>query len=96
MRDKSIRKVGVWILCAVVIGCLGYSTLVLSARPAYADTVCEPEDCTLVRQQIGPAVCQQYQGFRSAACPAGPSMPDTFIVFCNDGQQHLIGSCSTF
>lgn len=95
MRDKLIGKASVWILCAIVMGgCLGYSTLVLSARPAYADTVCEPEDCTLVRQQIAPDFCATDQGVRNVVCPLSNN-PDLFIVVCNDGQQ-FTGDCSGF
>jgi hypothetical protein len=97
MRDKLIRKASVWVLCAVVVGCLGYSMLVLTARPAYGGTVCEPEDCTLVTQQIGPGFCavEGRGGFRGAVCPDNPNYPDVFIVYCRNGEM-LQGDCSTF
>jgi hypothetical protein len=95
MKDKLLRRASVWISCAVVVGCLGYSTLVLSAKPAYADTVCEPEDCDYVWQTIGPAVCAPHGGVNDVFCPLDPSLPDSFSIFCNDGY-NTHGDCSGF
>jgi hypothetical protein len=43
MKDRVNRRVAMWILCAFVVGGLGYSTLVLSARPVYASS-CDCSD----------------------------------------------------
>jgi hypothetical protein len=95
MRDKLIRKASVWISCAVVMGCFGYSTLVLSAKPAYASgPICEPEDCTLLSQGGGAAMCVNHHGFQFDICPI-KNFPDSFLVRCNDGFE-IVGNCSTF
>jgi hypothetical protein len=96
MRDKVIRKACVWISSAVVMGCLGYSTLVLSAKDAYASgPTCEPEDCTIVRQEYAPGFCAINGGVRQVVCPDLPYFPDVYIIICNNGQK-LESDCSGF
>jgi hypothetical protein len=95
MRDKLIRKVTIWMSCAVVIGSLGYSTLVLSAKPAYADTVCEPEDCTYLTQTVAPSICSTHRGVQVVLCPFSQTSPDAWQIRCNDTYV-LNGNCSGF
>jgi hypothetical protein len=94
MRNKFARKVSMWIFAVAVIAGLGYSALVLAARPAYADTVCEPEDCTIVRQQIAQPFCSDRGGVKYVICP-DPGSPDLWFVFCEDGTE-INGNCSSF
>ena len=95
MRDKMIRKAFMWMFCTVVISGLGYSALVLSAKPAYADTVCEPEDCTYVEQFISPRLCRNDGGVCFVTCPFNSTYPNDYAVYCNDYYSEL-DNCTNF
>jgi hypothetical protein len=87
MRDKVIRKPSVWILCAVVVGGLAYSTIGLSVPPAHAQSsVCEPDDCTLAQNTLAPQVCHSRGGVRTVFCPLSSTPPgnNEWEVICND------------
>jgi hypothetical protein len=89
-----MKKVGLWVLIAVVTAGLGYSMAVISAPPAYADTVCEPEDCVIVGH-IAKSVCLSHAGVNFVSCPENASLPNNYLIFCNDG--YGTGSdCSNF
>jgi hypothetical protein len=85
MKSEAIRKGSVWVLCLFVLGGLVYSIGVLTAQPAYADSVCEPEDCAQLAQYILPAVCQSHRGVEEVLCPDSPTYPNNFSFVCNDG-----------
>ncbi len=92
MKNKVIRRAGLWMFCTVVLAGLGYATAVLSAEPAYASgPVCEAEDCTLVRQLVT-NICQTRGGILLFSCS---SASDNWSFVCGD---HATGNgtCSTY
>src|ERR1700730_2421228 len=98
MKNKVSRKVGLWALGTVVLTGLGYSTLVLTAKPAYADTVCEPEDCALIVQTAqADCVGLHHGGVRSVVCPLSSTAPgnNQWHYYCNDGTD-VGGDCTSF
>jgi hypothetical protein len=93
MNSKVIRRAGMWLSCAVLMAGLGYSVAVLTAQPAYAGSICEADDCTLVNQTLAPQLCQQHGGVQSVDCVPGS---DYFQVFCNDGYTPPTGNCTNW
>jgi hypothetical protein len=91
MKNKFARKVCLWMFSAVVMAGLGYSALVLAARPAYADTVCEAEDCAIVEEAATEA-CSAHQGVRFVKCS---SSSDNWSFECTDFSG-ANGNCSNF
>lgn len=97
MKGDIIPRASIWMLCAAVIICLGYSILVLSAKPAYATPVCEPEDCAIVQNHYGQQLCQTmyHENMQSVDCPLDSNDPDVYRVYCADGN-FIDANCSTF
>lgn len=93
MTILEIKKLGAYVLSAAFLACLSYSVLTLAAKPTYADTVCEAEDCAIL-EELGPSECSTHGGFNHLVCPR-PGNPDWADIYCNNGSDIQI-NCSQF
>ena len=82
MKSKVISTIGKSFFWVTVTCSLVYSIAMLGAKPAHADDICTPAECSAL-QQSGPALCYTYNKgtFLSITCPEG----DYGAVHCTGG-----------
>jgi hypothetical protein len=93
MKDKLTRKGTKCVACLLLFGSLAYSAVVLTTEPAYAASVCEPDDCAIVVQHVAPILCKSDGGVQEVLCGSDSNY---YQVFCNDGYIPPSGNCTNW